>query len=224
MSAQSFGQVLNKVLFSFISRRKKRFQNLSTSPRGLFPSGILFSLICSHEGLIFPLLQALKAAFTALMTCDAAKVASSIEALVARLSKESQSRSLGRKEQLVLKLNEQYPKDVGVLSAYFLNLIELKRGEAIYLAANMPHAYLSGELVEAMATSDSVIRAGLTPKFRDTAVLCSSLTYEQGAAACRALSWWCIAGDILHEYVHCRSALHRRSTLLLDVQMSSNEH
>lgn len=39
-------------------------------------------------------------------------------------------------------------------------------GEAIYLAANEPHAYVAGELVEVMATSDNVIRAGLTPKFR----------------------------------------------------------
>ena len=31
-----------------------------------------------------------------------------------------------------------------------------------------------------MAASDNVIRAGLTPKFKDTEVLCSSLTYEQG--------------------------------------------
>jgi len=44
--------------------------------------------------------------------------------------------------------------------------IGLDAGEAIYLAANEPHAYVSGELVECMATSDNVIRAGLTPKFR----------------------------------------------------------
>ncbi len=38
--------------------------------------------------------------------------------------------------------------------------------QAVYLAANVPHAYVSGELVECMATSDNVIRAGLTPKLR----------------------------------------------------------
>ena len=38
--------------------------------------------------------------------------------------------------------------------------------QAIYLPANEPHAYVSGELVECMATSDNVIRAGLTPKLR----------------------------------------------------------
>jgi mannose-6-phosphate isomerase len=58
--------------------------------------------------------------------------------------------------------------------------IKLPAGSAIYLAANEPHAYVSGELVECMAASDNVIRAGLTPKFRDTEVLCASLTYNTG--------------------------------------------
>lgn len=71
------------------------------------------------------------------------------------------------------------PQDVGVLAAYFLNLVTLAPGQAMYLPANEPHAYVSGELVEAMAASDNVIRAGLTPKLRDTSVLCSSLTYSQ---------------------------------------------
>lgn len=66
-------------------------------------------------------------------------------------------------------------------SNLFRTQITLKTGEAVHLGANIPHAYLSGELVECMATSDNVIRAGLTPKFRDTAALCGSLTYEQGA-------------------------------------------
>jgi Phosphomannose isomerase type I len=71
------------------------------------------------------------------------------------------------------------PQDVGVLAAYFLNVVTLAPGQAMYLPANEPHAYVSGELVEAMAASDNVIRAGLTPKLRDTSVLCSSLTYSQ---------------------------------------------
>jgi hypothetical protein len=68
--------------------------------------------------------QALKAAFTALMTCDAAKVSAAISSLVARLNQEAQGgRQLSDKEQLVLRLNTQYPGDVGVLSAFFLNQV-----------------------------------------------------------------------------------------------------
>jgi mannose-6-phosphate isomerase len=58
------------------------------------------------------------------MTCDADKVASAIGALVARLNQEAAGgRTLSDKEALVLRLNEQYPNDVGVLSAFFLNLV-----------------------------------------------------------------------------------------------------
>lgn len=122
--------------------------------------------------------QALKEAFTALMTADSNSVAEQVELLDDRLQQEQ--RQLTDKEQLVVRLHQQYPHDVGVLSVFFLNLLKLKPGEAIYLPANEPHAYISGQLVECMATSDNVIRAGLTPKLRDTAVLCQSLTYHQG--------------------------------------------
>jgi mannose-6-phosphate isomerase len=55
-------------------------------------------------------------------------------------------------------------------------------GEAVFLAANEPHAYLSGDLAECMACSDNVIRSGLTPKFKDIDLLCSCLTYNTGRA------------------------------------------
>lgn len=87
-------------------------------------------------------------------------------------------RPLTEKEQLVLRLEKQYPGDIGVLSAFFFNYVKLKPGEALYLGANEPHAYISGECVECMASSDNVIRAGLTPKDRDIQVLCSMLTYK----------------------------------------------
>lgn len=91
----------------------------------------------------------------------------------------NQVRKLSSKEELALLLERQYPDDVGVFASFFLNYIKLVPGEAVYLAANVPHAYISGECIECMATSDNVVRAGLTPKFRDTETLCSMLTYEQ---------------------------------------------
>ncbi|KAF2282698.1 hypothetical protein GH714_043695 [Hevea brasiliensis] len=57
---------------------------------------------------------------------------------------------------------------------------QLNPGEALYLGANEPHAYLYGDCIECMATSDNVVRAGLTPKHRDVQTLCSMLTYKQG--------------------------------------------
>ncbi|CAH8431826.1 unnamed protein product [Schistosoma haematobium] len=43
---------------------------------------------------------------------------------------------------------------------------------------NLPHAYLSGDCVECMASSDNVIRAGLTPKFKDVDHLLRIIQYE----------------------------------------------
>lgn len=58
------------------------------------------------------------------MTCDAGKVSEAINALVQRLNQDAAAgRQLSSKEQLVLRLNEQYPNDVGVLSAFFLNQV-----------------------------------------------------------------------------------------------------
>ena len=41
----------------------------------------------------------------------------------------------------------------------------------MYIPAGVPHAYLKGNIVECMASSDNVIRAGLTPKFKDIPAL-----------------------------------------------------
>jgi mannose-6-phosphate isomerase len=64
----------------------------------------------------------------------------------------------------VARLGELYPGDIGVVSSLLLNLIRLAPGEAIYLPAGNLHAYLGGTGVELMASSDNVLRGGLTPK------------------------------------------------------------
>lgn len=90
-----------------------------------------------------------------------------------------QIRTLTDKEELVLSLERQHQEDVGVLAALFFNYVKLSPGEALHIGANEPHAYLSGECIECMATSDNVVRAGLTPKYKDIQTLCSMLTYKQ---------------------------------------------
>lgn len=117
----------------------------------------------------------LKEAFTALMTCPEDTYREASKLLYERLQLSSCG---GRQEKdhLFIKVFDEYPQDIGTLAIFFLNYVKLDPGEAIYLAANEPHAYLSGELVEAMANSDNVIRAGLTPKLRDTKVREFSVT------------------------------------------------
>mmetsp|Transcript_5443 Transcript_5443/g.7354 ORF Transcript_5443/g.7354 Transcript_5443/m.7354 type:complete len:423 (-) Transcript_5443:47-1315(-) len=135
----------------------------------------------AHRSATAPL-PLFKDAFTNLMKCNPDTIKTATQALSARLSSEAAAgRELTPKETLVLRLNMQYPDDVGILASFFLNYIVLSPGEGLYMAANSPHAYLSGECVEVMASSDNVVRAGLTPKLRDTDILCAMLTYAQGS-------------------------------------------
>lgn len=64
-------------------------------------------------------------------------------------------------------LNDAYPGDPGVVASLLLNCVELKPGEALYLPAGNIHAYLDGLAIEVLASSDNVLRAGLTPKHID---------------------------------------------------------
>ncbi|MGX1738469.1 mannose-6-phosphate isomerase, class I [Corynebacterium flavescens] len=97
------------------------------------------------------------------------------EDLVARLPREDW-RSVVM--STVIRLNEQYPGDIGVLGALLLNHVQLQPGEAAYLNAGELHAYVSGLGVEIMANSDNVLRGGLTPKFVDVPELVKVLTYK----------------------------------------------
>ncbi|GAK67614.1 mannose-6-phosphate isomerase [Moesziomyces antarcticus] len=83
--------------------------------------------------------------------------------------------------KLVVKLAEEFPRDVGIFCTFLLNVSSLQPGEALFLQANEPHAYLEGEILECMAASDNVVRAGLTPKLRDTDTLISMCTYQSGS-------------------------------------------
>ena len=85
-----------------------------------------------------------------------------------------------REQLLARKLNEQYQNDVGVIVSFLLNHLTLQPGEALVLKPNEPHAYLHGEGLECMATSDNVVRGGLTPKLKDAKVLVDMLTYGTG--------------------------------------------
>ncbi|CAN1219221.1 Mannose-6-phosphate isomerase 2 [Linum perenne] len=122
----------------------------------------------------------LRSIFTQLMSASREMTTKAVSKLKIRLQMQSQVKQLTDKENLVLKLEKQYPDDIGVISAFFLNHLKLKPGQALYLGANEPHAYISGDCIEIMATSDNVVRAGLTPKYRDVPTLCSMLTYKLG--------------------------------------------
>ena len=84
-------------------------------------------------------------------------------------------------EDLFRRCAAVFPGDRGALSIFFMNLLNLQPGEAIYVPPNEPHAYVEGTIVECMAASDNVVRAGLTRKFVDDKELLRMLSYRPGA-------------------------------------------
>ena len=71
----------------------------------------------------------------------------------------------------ILRLAKQFPNDAGAMAPFFLNYLLMAPGESFFMAANEPHAYVAGEIIECMACSDNVVRAGLTPKYKDVDIL-----------------------------------------------------
>ncbi|MEZ8288851.1 mannose-6-phosphate isomerase, class I [Vibrio sp. 10N.222.49.A3] len=70
-----------------------------------------------------------------------------------------------------------YEGDIGLLSPFIFNIVELAPGEAMFLFAETPHAYIQGTALEVMASSDNVLRAGLTPKYIDIPELIDNLAF-----------------------------------------------
>jgi len=79
----------------------------------------------------------------------------------------------------MIRLQEQYPGDIGVLSPVLLNLVQLQPGEAMFVYAGQLHAYLEGTGVELMANSDNVLRGGLTSKHIDVPELLRVLDFAE---------------------------------------------
>jgi mannose-6-phosphate isomerase len=78
----------------------------------------------------------------------------------------------------VAELAAAYPSDPGVLISLMLNRVSLAPGEAMYLPAGNVHAYLEGLGIEVMASSDNVLRGGLTPKHVDIPELLRTVVFE----------------------------------------------
>ncbi len=85
--------------------------------------------------------------------------------------------------EAVVSLGERYPDDPAVVAALLLNLVTLRPGEALFLAAGTLHCYLEGTVLEVMASSDNVVRGGLTSKHIDIDTLLAIADTEPLAPA-----------------------------------------
>lgn len=128
----------------------------------------------------------LKKAFGSLMDSSADDIAEQTTKLVELASSQGQEFASGgvastsgeTLSELVGRLHKDFADDIGLFVLFFLNFVTLEPGEALFLVADDIHAYISGDIIECMAASDNVVRAGFTPKFKDVSTLVDMLTYN----------------------------------------------
>lgn len=115
---------------------------------------------------------ALREVLTAVLTADRAEMARTVTEAAAAAER------LGGPYAPYAGLVHDYPGDPGVIAAMLLNHVRLQPGEAMFLGAGIPHAYIDGLGVELMANSDNVLRCGLTPKHVDVPELLKVVIFE----------------------------------------------
>ncbi|MFG3198797.1 mannose-6-phosphate isomerase, class I [Streptomyces sp. NPDC048208] len=115
---------------------------------------------------------ALREVLTAILTADPEDMAGTVTEATAACAR------LGGPYTPYADMAHHYPGDPGVIAAMLLNHVRLQPGEALFLGAGIPHAYLDGLGVEIMANSDNVLRCGLTPKHVDVPELLRVVRFE----------------------------------------------
>jgi mannose-6-phosphate isomerase len=121
--------------------------------------------------------QGLRSFFKAIMKMDRQRQKRVVDNVAAMADKQDQDDHIF---QWIVKLNNRYPGDIGVLSPILLNLVYLEPGQAMFLPAGELHAYLDGVGIELMANSDNVLRGGLTSKHIDVSELLNVLNFSEG--------------------------------------------
>jgi mannose-6-phosphate isomerase len=121
---------------------------------GFRPHSEIYTLLKSHDELIVLLgvnnielikahgSEGLKTCYTQLMKSNDDDIRKCIDGLSEKFKGGD-----NKLAQVFNQLQVDFPHDVGSLSLFFLNLLELQPGQSIYLAANVPHAYLDGDCV-----------------------------------------------------------------------------
>ncbi|MFY4720982.1 mannose-6-phosphate isomerase, class I [Streptomyces sp. LaBMicrA B280] len=117
---------------------------------------------------------ALREVLTAILSADRDDMARTVAEATAACAR------LGGDHAPYADLAHHFPGDPGVIAAMLLNHVRLQPGEALFLGAGVPHAYLDGLGVEIMANSDNVLRCGLTPKHVDVPELLRVVRFEAG--------------------------------------------
>lgn len=127
-----------------------------------------------------PTAHGMRAAFRTLVSASLRPGPEAVDAVVAacRARAAAGASPSPRIDGFVSLLAEHHPGDPGVVASLLLNPVTLQEGEAMFVPAGALHAYLHGTGLEVMATSDNVLRAGLTTKRvdADEVLQCVSVT------------------------------------------------
>ena len=125
-----------------------------------------------------PNAEALSQLFASLLNMQGEEKSHALAVLKAALDSQQ-----GEPWETIRLIAQFYPDDSGLFSPLLLNVVKLNPGEAMFLFAETPHAYLQGVALEVMANSDNVLRAGLTPKYIDIPELVANVKFLAKPAA-----------------------------------------
>ncbi|MDT8953433.1 mannose-6-phosphate isomerase, class I [Aeromonas caviae] len=125
-----------------------------------------------------PNADGLKSLFTTLLTLEGDKQQQVLAQLTDSYGRADVSVMTKQALEYSEHFSKLYPGDNGLLAPLILNVVELQPGEAMFLHAETPHAYVQGTALEVMASSDNVLRAGLTPKHIDVKELVANTCFE----------------------------------------------
>ncbi|GAM71545.1 mannose-6-phosphate isomerase [Vibrio sp. JCM 19236] len=122
--------------------------------------------------------QGLQAFFSSILSLEGEKKEAALNELHLAMKRPAKSPMSKEALQYSSSFCEHYTDDIGLFAPLMLNTIELAPGEAMFLHAETPHAYVQGTGLEIMANSDNVLRAGLTPKYIDVPELIDNTVFE----------------------------------------------
>ncbi|MCL2783349.1 MAG: mannose-6-phosphate isomerase, class I [Propionibacteriaceae bacterium] len=144
---------------------------------------------------------ALAEVFLDCLTLDDTRLSILNHVLAAAVKHASDTGPVGQFARLVITLDEHHPGDPSLLAALLLNHVELAPGQALHNSAGVLHSYLRGTGIEVMASSDNVLRAGLTSKHVDHGVLATIVDFVPAAPAIinavadGPIAWYYPSGD-----------------------------
>ncbi|HFQ5076986.1 TPA: mannose-6-phosphate isomerase, class I [Vibrio vulnificus] len=144
----------------------------------LFDQAKVETLRLDLEKLILqPTSTGLKAFFDVVMNLSAERKQRALAELLQAVDQPAKTAKAREAFELIKEFRQDYRDDIGLFSPLLLNIVELEPGEAMFLHAETPHAYVKGTGLEIMANSDNVLRAGLTPKHMDIAELIANTNF-----------------------------------------------